>query len=68
MTSLTRRTIGKYDIRETLGKGDMATARLGYQASADRSVVIKALPPHPGLDAAIIERFRIVPTGAEQVA
>lgn len=37
----------------------MATVYKGYQASLDRFVAIKVLPPHPGMDDQFIERFRL---------
>lgn len=59
MSSLIGRTIGQYQITEVLGKGGMATVYKGYQSSVGRSVAIKVLPPHPGLDARFIERFEL---------
>ena len=59
MSSLIGRTIGQYQITEVLGKGGMATVYKGYQASVGRSVAIKVLPPHPGLDERFIERFEL---------
>jgi hypothetical protein len=37
----------------------MATVYKGYQEDIDRYVAIKVLPPHPGLDAQFIERFKL---------
>lgn len=59
MSSLIGRKLGQYEVVELLGKGGMATVYKGYQASLDRYVAIKVLPPHPGMDDQFIERFRL---------
>lgn len=56
-SSFVGRTIGKYEIVETLGHGGMASVYKGYQRDVDRYVAVKVLPPHPGQDALFIERF-----------
>lgn len=58
-SSLVGRTLGNYKIVELLGQGGMATVYLGHQATVDRKVAIKVLPPHPGLDGQFIERFQL---------
>ncbi len=58
-SSLIGRKLGGYDVTELLGQGGMATVYKGYQASVDRAVAIKVLPPHPGLDSQFITRFEI---------
>jgi len=58
-TSLIGRKLGKYEIVELLGRGGMATVYKAYQQEVDRFVAIKVLPPHPGQDAAFIDRFRL---------
>lgn len=59
MSSLVGRTLGQYEIVDVLGRGGMATVYLGRQASIDRTVAVKVLPPHPGLDEAFKERFQL---------
>lgn len=59
MSSLVGRTLGQYEIIDVLGRGGMATVYLGRQASIDRTVAVKVLPPHPGLDEAFKERFQL---------
>ncbi|MEM9954664.1 MAG: protein kinase [Chloroflexota bacterium] len=59
MSSLVGRTLGQYEIIDVLGRGGMATVYLGRQASIDRYVAVKVLPPHPGLDEAFKERFQL---------
>lgn len=58
-SSLIGRTLGQFKVVEMLGRGGMATVYKGFQESVDRYVAIKVLPPHPGLDAQFIERFRL---------
>lgn len=57
--SLIGRKLGKYEIRELIGQGGMATVYKGYQPDVDRYVAIKVLPPHPGQDTQFVERFRL---------
>lgn len=59
MSSLIGRKLGQYEIIQLVGTGGMATVYKAYQPSLDRHVAIKVLPPHPGMDAAFIERFRL---------
>jgi serine/threonine protein kinase len=59
VSSLIGRNLGQYEILQLLGKGGMATVYLGRQASIDRLVAIKVLPPHPALDEAFRERFQL---------
>ena len=58
-SSLIGRKLGQYEVVSLLGRGGMATVYKGYQASLDRFVAIKVLPPHPGMDDQFIERFRL---------
>lgn len=58
-SSLVGRNLGQYKILSVLGSGGMASVYLGYQATIDRQVAIKILPPHPGLDADFRERFQL---------
>ncbi len=57
--SLVGQKLGKYEVVALLGSGGMATVYQGYQADVERYVAIKVLPPHPGLDSAFIDRFRL---------
>jgi serine/threonine-protein kinase len=56
---LVGRTITKYEILDTIGKGGMAAVYLGYQRDVDRQVAVKVLPPHPALDSQFVERFQL---------
>ncbi len=58
-SSLIGRKLGQNEVVSLLGRGGMATVYKGYQASLDRFVAIKVLPPHPGMDDQFIERFRL---------
>lgn len=62
MSSLVGRTLGQYEVIDVLGRGGMATVYLGRQASINRNVAIKVLPPHPGLDEAFKQRFQLEAT------
>ncbi|MBL8156079.1 MAG: serine/threonine protein kinase [Anaerolineae bacterium] len=57
--SLVGRKLGSYQITELVGQGGMATVYKGYRADIDRTVAVKVLPPHPGLDQQFIERFKL---------
>lgn len=65
--SLIGRRLGNYEITELLGHGGMATVYKGYQASIDRNVAIKVLPPHPGRDPKFEERFRLEATAVARL-
>ncbi|MBC8170076.1 MAG: serine/threonine protein kinase, partial [Anaerolineae bacterium] len=58
-SSLVGRKIGQYEIKSLIGRGGMATVYLGYQATIDRQVAIKVLPPHLGLGGEFVERFQL---------
>jgi serine/threonine protein kinase len=58
-SSLVGRKLGIYQITDMLGQGGMATVYKGYRADIDRTVAIKVLPPHPGLNQEFIERFKL---------
>ncbi|MGB7342556.1 MAG: serine/threonine-protein kinase [Phototrophicaceae bacterium] len=62
MSSLVGRTLGQYEVIDVLGRGGMATVYLGRQASINRNVAIKVLPPHPALDEAFKQRFQLEAT------
>ncbi|HRL14107.1 MAG TPA: serine/threonine-protein kinase, partial [Aggregatilineales bacterium] len=59
MSSLVGRTITKYEILDTIGRGGMAAVYLGYQRDVDRQVAVKVLPPHPALDSQFVDRFQL---------
>ncbi len=58
MDDLIGRRIGPYEIRDKLGQGGMATVYRAYQASLNRCVAIKVLPPTMAQDAQFVARFR----------
>ncbi len=59
MASLIGQKLGQYEVTELLGQGGMATVYKAHQASIDRYVAIKVLPPHAALDEQFIERFQL---------
>lgn len=54
---LAGRTLGKYELRERLGRGGMAEVYRGYHATLDRFVAIKILHPFLGEDPEFKDRF-----------
>lgn len=54
----TRRTLGKYELIESLGHGGMAEVYKAYQPGLERFVAIKVMHPHLAKSADFIERFR----------
>lgn len=59
MSSLIGRNLGQYQVRDVIGHGGMASVYLGYRADVDRTVAIKVLPPHPGLNEDAKQRFQL---------
>jgi serine/threonine protein kinase len=59
LASLIGQTLGQYEVTELLGQGGMATVYKAHQASIDRYVAIKVLPPHAALDDQFVERFQL---------
>ena len=55
--SLSSRQLGKYHIRERIGRGGMAEVYKAYHESLDRFVAIKILHSFLGDDAEFKERF-----------
>ncbi|MFE9256416.1 protein kinase [Streptomyces sp. NPDC006879] len=49
---------GRYQLRELLGEGGMASVYLAYDAALDRQVAIKTLHSQLGQEASFRERFR----------
>ena len=54
---MAKKTLGKYDIIERLGRGGMAEVYKAYQASLDRFVAIKLLHPFLADDPEFKDRF-----------
>jgi serine/threonine protein kinase len=59
VSSLIGRNLGQYEVRDVIGHGGMASVYLGYRADVDRTVAIKVLPPHPGLNEEAKQRFQL---------
>jgi hypothetical protein len=51
------KTLGKYELRERIGRGGMAEVYKAYHASLDRFVALKVLHPFLGEDPQFKERF-----------
>ena len=49
---------GRYELRERLGRGGMATVRRAYQPALERFVAIKLIDPRLASDPTFVERFR----------
>ena len=59
-SSIIGRTLGgKYQIKQLVGRGGMATVYRGYQADVERDVAVKVLPTNPALGDEFAERFRL---------
>ena len=54
---LTGTRLGKYEIREKLGRGGMGEVYLGYDPSLDCTVAVKVLAPHLVWQPEFVERF-----------
>lgn len=50
--------IGRYEIKEEIGRGGMATVYLGHDLNFQRDVAIKVLPPQFSHDPTFHERFQ----------
>ena len=57
MVNNSLQTLGKYELRERIGRGGMAEVYKAYHASLDRYVAVKVLHPFLGEDAEFKERF-----------
>jgi predicted Ser/Thr protein kinase len=60
--------LGHYQVLERIGSGGMGDVYRGYDASLDRYVAIKVLPPELARDASFVHRFRAEATAAAKVA
>ncbi len=54
-----RMIAGRYELREALGSGGMATVYRAYQAALDRFVAVKLIDPRLASDGTFAERFRL---------
>jgi serine/threonine protein kinase len=52
------KTLGNYQIMDELGRGGMAVVYRAYQASLNRYVAIKVLPPQLSFEREFVERFQ----------
>jgi serine/threonine-protein kinase len=52
------KTLGNYQIIKELGRGGMAVVYKAYQATLNRHVAIKILPPQLSFDEQFVERFQ----------
>jgi eukaryotic-like serine/threonine-protein kinase len=52
------KTLGRYRIEAKLGQGGMGAVYRGVDASLDRAVAVKVLPPHFAAQPEFLERFR----------
>ena len=58
MSEFSGRTIGEYQLIETIDEGGAALVYRGFQPSTNRYVAIKVLKPHAARDEAVAQRFR----------
>jgi serine/threonine protein kinase/Tfp pilus assembly protein PilF len=58
MADLTGQRLGKYEIKERLGRGGMAEVYKAYHPGLDRLVAVKVLHPHLAETADFLGRFR----------
>jgi serine/threonine protein kinase len=58
MDELIGKRLGQYQVESVLGRGGMATVFKAYQASLDRYVAIKVLPPSFSENPAFAKRFQ----------
>ncbi|HHN47072.1 MAG TPA: serine/threonine protein kinase [Planctomycetes bacterium] len=56
-TGLVGSRLGSYEIRTKLGEGGMGAVYLAHDASLEREVAIKVLPPEYARDGAYVQRF-----------
>lgn len=58
MQDLSGRRLGRYELRERLGRGGMAEVYKAYQPGMDRFVAVKVMLGHLATDDSFVERFR----------
>lgn len=58
MQDMSGRKLGKYELRERLGRGGMAEVYKAYQTTMDRFIAIKVMLGHIAGDEEFIERFK----------
>ncbi len=54
---LSATTLGKYQVRKSIGRGGMGTVYAGYDTALDRPVAIKVLASHLAWEETFVERF-----------
>jgi serine/threonine protein kinase len=57
MESLTGKTIGKFEIKEQVGQGGMATVYKAFDTTLQRTVAVKTLLPSLAADPELVQRF-----------
>jgi predicted Ser/Thr protein kinase len=67
MLDLLGKTLGQYKIVEEIGRGGMAVVYRAHQASLNRYVAIKVLPPQLAFDQAFVQRFEREAASAAQL-
>lgn len=55
--NLVGQVLGKYELKEILGRGGMAEVYLGFQAALKRNVAVKVLPANFAAEEGYIQRF-----------
>jgi serine/threonine protein kinase len=58
MSDWLNRQLGKYQVREFLGRGGMAEVYKAYQLALERDVAIKVIHPYLSDDPGFVERFQ----------
>ncbi len=61
MTNWTGKRIGKYEVKELLGKGGMGEVYKAFHPALDREVAIKLIHTHLTSESDAVDRFRREP-------